>query len=317
MHQVDILKLSTLSLVEKLKIIQFGFDNALAIFEQHKSINPKAKMLFIMPENTFSARGELSHYSVQDAAFIFNYFLNLSQKYTDVIILPGSIKRYKQSTSENDAEAISATKLTGQWFHEVLDLHGKTLTPSFNERMSRLSIKNERRLLLQNTAFLACNGKIVFIDKKVPYKELVTDREKRDGVFQFGVTENEVNIEGLNFGVEICCDNDFGLLASHASLPIDVHILISATIPTFTDAIACHKDGLYIHCDASPSENSIVIKFEDGKGIELKPALKAQEYGLMAFEVDLTELKYQEKKTALTNIEREDITFFKRKSIKY
>lgn len=75
-----------------------------------------------------------------------------------------------------------------------------------------------------------------------------------------GVANGVFKLDNITFGVEVCLDHAIGFLARNYPGTVDIHVVMSATVPINLANIKAGNGGHIIHADAVPT-NSGVWKF--------------------------------------------------------
>jgi len=186
---------------------------------------PLAKMMFLAPEHLFRCSSTRMANSAADSEAIVHAVRQFSASYPDLMVVPGTIV----------------------WLEE------KKLAGHFG-----------RKHLARNSAFVFCNGQLVFrYDKHHDAGELL-DVEKQNAKFLPGQLLGSFNLWGLNFGIEICKDHAEQHLVKqatdHGVGKFDIHMIISSTIHNIGNSLHVKDGGLIIHSDGRDDRTSGVAQ---------------------------------------------------------
>jgi hypothetical protein len=179
--------------------------------------------------------------SAADAAAIVHAVEQFSAGYPDLMVVPGTIV----------------------WLEE------KKLAGYFG-----------RKHLARNSAYVFCNGQLVFrYDKHHDAGELL-DVERQNAKFLPGQLLGSFGLWGLDFGIEICKDHAQQHLVTQAKLQgaakFDIHMIISSTIHNIGNSLHVKDGGLVIHSDGLDDRMSGVVQGTKNKrtGVwEVQPRL--------------------------------------------
>lgn len=186
---------------------------------------PAAKMMFLAPEHLFRCSSTRMANPAADAAVIVDAVRQFSAGYPDLMIVPGTVV----------------------WLEE------KKLAGYFG-----------RKHLARNSAYVYCDGQLVFrYDKHHDAGELL-DAEKQEAKFLPGQLLGAFNLWNLRFGIEICMDHSCGRLVKQAQAEgadkFDVHMIISSTIHNIGSNLHVQDGGLVVHADGQDTQTSQFVQ---------------------------------------------------------
>lgn len=282
--QPDVERTSTLSLKSKLNLLLMpALKHAYDVFEDFKKkyIEDESRLLFVGPEHFFTNAGNA--YSLEHKQIIQHFLQEWSKEKPNCIWIPGSVKWSENLPHEMAQRAQLIASMTMPCFR-----YYKNLGMNFHEQpyFKRL-VSDEDLDLIHNTAIVYCNGQTQEYNKQTAYKEL-SEEEQKTATFGFGIESPIIKFAGLTVGLEIGSDHDHNLLNNIAAKQlIDAHVVLSKSLPSLADAIACHQEGIYVHCDNNAKKNSLVLPFQNGQGQEVQNLDKAQELGLIWWEASI------------------------------
>jgi hypothetical protein len=201
-------------------------------------------MMFLAPEHLFRCSSTRMANPAADAAAIVRAVEQFSAGYPDLMVVPGTIV----------------------WLEE------KKLAGYFG-----------RKHLARNSAYVFCNGQLVFrYDKHHDAGELF-DAEKQMAKFLPGELLGSFSLWGLNFGIEICKDHEKRRLVQQATLhgaaKFDIHMIISSTIHNSGSGLHVKDGGLLIHSDGQDDKMSGFVQGAKDKrtGVwEVQPRLTSK-----------------------------------------
>lgn len=313
MYQIDIVALQPYDLQDKFLLVRHGIDQAMHHYKCYLKSHPDAKMLFLMPENSFCAKGDLTYFDLAAKQRILDFLTEISAEFPESLFILGSLRYFEPIDACVDSNSVkNAYERYGLWYFQTLQKADREpfVSPSKYQSAIESRSDNAADKYCKNVALVAQHGKVTTIDKKVPFQPFRTVTEQTECVFGFGQSVNTFECWGFKFGLEICMDNDLYLLRRKlGEKTLDVHVLISASIPNLLDTIACHEQGLFVHCDAIPDKNSILIQFDEGQGQEIKPKQCIQESGLILWDIDVVQ---NEAPTPLTDDQLASVVMLKR-----
>lgn len=202
---------------------------------------PAAKMMFLAPEHLFRRSSTRMANLAADAAAIVHAVEQFSAGYPDLMVVPGTIV----------------------WLEE------KKLAGYFG-----------RKHLARNSAYVFCNGQLVFrYDKHHDAGELLA-AETQNAKFLPGQLMGSFDLWGLDFGIEICMDHAQERLVKQAKLQgtarFDIHMIISSTIHNIGNNLHVKDGGLVIHADGLDDRMSGFVQGTTSKrtGVwEMQPRL--------------------------------------------
>lgn len=284
--QPDIERTQVLSLKTKLQALLLpALKLAYEIFEkfQKKYPDEETRLLFVGPEHFFMRKNKTA-YSQAQKQIISDTLQEWTKEKPNCIWIPGTLKWHEniEAGTAKRAELLS-TMITPLFrYYQNIGQNFQT-QPDFLRLSSNTDVD-----LIRNTAIVYCNGMVKEYDKQTAYQEL-NEKEQEIATFGFGTRPALIKFADLTLGLEIGPDHDHCLLRKNFASQhlIDAQIVLSESLPSIRDAIACHQDGIFVHCDNHGRENSLVIPFQQGKGQETKSLGKDQTYGLIWWEASI------------------------------
>ncbi len=295
--QPDVEQTARLSLEQKLCVLKQVFNQAYRHFQAYSqnSNHQKSTLLFIAPEYYFVGQ-HFYAYSETQKQFIQTQLTEWSQNTPHCILIPGTIKwrQLTQPHSPAHRDAINAFETIGFQYYKNLK-QNPLLQPAWHYTLAA-----QERCFIFNSSLIIHQGACYEYHKQTAANEL-NETERHHAAFRFGTQSAFLEIDGLRFGLEICSDHDHRLLRKHLEKglsAVDIHIVQSKGLPSLVDAIACHPDGLYVHCDHFACYNSLVLSFQQGIGQETPAIGKHPEHGLIWWEVNVTPMSPTEQHTS-------------------
>lgn len=249
-------KFHSLSLVEKIKIIEDEFKKAREIaFQASKDKN--SLFIFLCPEYTFinPHDNKTGAYTKTDARILRDKFNKLAAAYPDSIIVPGTMLIQRHLHPEKDEAR--KQKYTQRLFNASKHYQLDHLT--ITEKNKLLSEIDSNGILITNVAYLfAAYDKKHKYGKKAPSGDVMY---ANIATFMPGHNSAFIHTKGLHIGMEICADHCAAALVKEQSHtpnePVNIHLILSKTVDLNTSNIA-RGAGIVINCagDFVNSRNS-------------------------------------------------------------
>ncbi len=282
--QPDVEQTARLSLQQKLHALGQVLNVAYAHFQDYcnLSAHKETTLLFVGPEHFFVDK-DCSAYSEEQKQKIQAQLELQSRSLPHCILLPGTLK-WRQLVPVNSPahqDAIKGFKTVG--FQNYKNLHQDPFP------FWQYTISAQDRQFIFNTSLIIHQGTSYEYSKRTASNDL-TDVENQEAAFRFGTQSAFLELEGLRLGFEICSDHDHRLLRKQIETDqgdVDIHIVQSKGLPSLVDAMACHPNGIYVHCDYFASYNSLVLAFHQGIGQESRSLGRQPDHGLIWWDVSL------------------------------
>ncbi|WP_225413742.1 FYVE zinc finger domain-containing protein [Stigmatella hybrida] len=116
-----------------------------------------------------------------------------------------------------------------------------------------------KQRLVRNTAYVFQGGYCKFkYNKQGDFHEVLGG--SNHFAYVPGVANGVFKLDNITFGVEVCLDHAIGFLTRNYPGTVDIHVVMSATVPINLANIKAGNGGHIIHADAVPT-NSGVWKF--------------------------------------------------------
>jgi hypothetical protein len=182
---------------------------------------PTAKMAFVAPEHLFRGGTQRMAMPEADKKRIIEAVRNLSSNHPDTLIVPGTIV----------------------WLQE-----------------SKLAKLFNRKFDARNSAFVFVGGSEVFrYDKHSDAEELLA-AEKANAKFRAGKKLGVFQLWGKSFGLEVCYDHSnavlYNQIQAKGKTGVDVHLILSSTVPNQGGKVAARSGGLLVHADGQDTRTS-------------------------------------------------------------
>lgn len=292
--QPDVERTAELPLQQKLQGLKQVLKVAYAHFQEYCNLpaHNETTLLFIGPEHFFVDNG-CSAYSEAQKLLVQEQLALWSKKMPRCILLPGTMK-WRQLVSPNSPAHQDAIK----GFKTVGFQHYKNLKQD-PCNFWQYTISAQDRQFIFNTSLIIHQGVNYEYSKRTVYNDL-TEAENQEATFRFGTQSAFLEIDGLRLGFEICSDHDHRLLHKQVETDqdaVDIHIVQSKGLPSLVDAMACHPNGLYVHCDHFARDNSLVLSFQQGLGQESRSLGRRPEHGLIWWEACTNPMSIDEQLT--------------------
>jgi hypothetical protein len=110
--------------------------------------------------------------------------------------------------------------------------------------------------VVRNRAYVLLDGKKVASYAKTAEIEETT----ANGIFIPGKSVGTTNIEGIEFGFELCMDHGKRILREHLTplrKQVDIHVVASASVVNNPGGMAMSKDGFFIHASSEDAQTSV------------------------------------------------------------
>jgi predicted amidohydrolase len=115
--------------------------------------------------------------------------------------------------------------------------------------------------IAQNTAYIAYGGQILKYHKIGSFQEVRGENEHRV-VYSPGNQVGQFSVGGLTCGLEICRDHALGVM-TYSSSPVDVQLIVSASISNIPTMFNLNNGGVVVHADStqgtSPGVERVVV----------------------------------------------------------
>jgi hypothetical protein len=126
-----------------------------------------------------------------------------------------------------------------------------------------------RRFEARNTAFVLQNGAVLHSYNKHSDAGELTAIESQQCAYRAGQKLGVFKCWGLRFGLEICMDHSkntlFKQLEAENAAPVDVHLVISSSVPTMNGATAARHGGILVKSDGGDVKSSHTPQNTDPK----------------------------------------------------
>ncbi|MCU0918516.1 MAG: hypothetical protein MUC88_28745 [Planctomycetes bacterium] len=221
----------------------------------------KPKVIFVAPEYLFGHKAnrrrpgdrfagiDYRGVNEEQANKIFRALKNLSAKYDNFLIVPGTIAWYKLLGSLNKDQLSAAKQRLDTYAppsggpHSWTTAQKKAAVDNFLTARKKWWRNADEKAVLQearfclNSAPVLYNGRCPIVySKKGDYDESLQWAPPATTAYQVampGKQEGTFTVEGIRFGIEICLDHNIGILGGSAAIgasPPLIHIITSASV---------------------------------------------------------------------------------------
>ena len=261
--------------------------------------------IFLAPEYYFTEQNaNRVPLAEMDYRTLERQLYSLSEKYPDILLVPGTIhyrkdlmrpkdaaaafkvdpktgKRTVPKTSEGDRrvrfgfELLKAAKNTNELLGNELILKGDDrpadshLVPSHLDLAVALRDKSKNPVIVRNAAFMFLNGRrVAKYDKQVDFVE-ANSNAPDDFMFIPGTKNQCPEVFGQKFGVEICYDHANGVLKKRAPADLRFHLVVSDWAKTSTGNMAMANGCYFLHASTNYQEVRVFWRSETGMLFDL------------------------------------------------
>ncbi len=115
---------------------------------------------------------------------------------------------------------------------------------------------SKKQRLVRNTAYVFQGGYCKFkYNKQGDFHEVLGG--SNHFAYVPGVEDGVFKLDNITFGVEICLDHAIGFLSRNYGGTVDIHVVMSATVPINLVNIKSVDGGYIIHADAQPTNSGV------------------------------------------------------------
>jgi hypothetical protein len=195
------------------------------------ALNPGEQWLpiFLAPEYFFSRSATAHLMDTQTSDHVYEKLPRLSSRYPQLVLMPGTIA-----------------------FLKAVVTHAKNRSTKYAARLASVDKPADQLYIAHNTAYIFRNGGQIYKYRKQENVGEVSAHESLGGrvVYVGGTHAGTFQIDGLNFGIEVCGDHDASSLAGSGAI-VDIHIVLSASVTIKPGKDAVREDGYLFHCDST------------------------------------------------------------------
>jgi predicted amidohydrolase len=264
----------------RIDVIKAACESAenLISYKNQSVSSSEIRAIIVAPEYFLSKKSDGILYINRDEMVeARNKIMEVSKKYKNIVIVPGSVAYYKQIQNndkgiarakkaldrlDNEIKSSSSIKIHANDGSEVKDqIAYNNYVATWNNKLNNI-INNG----MKDNVFIYSNSMLVFFNgniwkhrksigfnenKNAPNELLSINRPDTSGI---------VNIAGRTFGLEICYEHNRGTLSSFtAKTAVDFHLVVSDWVSTGnSDKINLKYDGYFIHSSTQYNENSVL-----------------------------------------------------------
>jgi predicted amidohydrolase len=225
--------------------------------------------IFVAPEYYFSGPGK-TPISAADHDNTLRQLMQLSTKYPNVLIVPGTIYYSRDLSDENERQRwlrdLTKAKKTARDIKrsEIINQDirlgsNNKIVPKLNQVHVNVMVGKPIRVL--NNAYMLRNGQILFFYEKTADFLEARGATPDKQIFIPGNRSGDAQTWGsqfsLKFGLEICFDHCVGVLKRHNIPELNYHIVVSDWVNTATANFAMANKGYFIHASTNYNQSSV------------------------------------------------------------
>jgi hypothetical protein len=236
--------------------------------------------VFLAPEYYFAKKPSAHTRFIEqgEKRHVVARLIKLSEECPDTLIVPGTVpwwrpayqgddatdkarvdriaKRYQDARGYNydsDSNYLNGVGWTharsGMNTHQGTNWAPAVDTSSADAPVDLLRNKAENAYIAQNTAYIACNGKVLKYHKVGNFRE-VNGEVEHTVVFAPGHQLGSFSVGNLRFALEICRDNGVGVYSQNGGAAVHIHLIVSASIDAEHSHLHLQPGGMLLHADS-------------------------------------------------------------------
>jgi hypothetical protein len=237
---------------ERCRILEERLSAASSILSGYEApAGAKVVSVFAAPEYLFAASDTTHFVDVATKDRVIEKLKQMTRRFPNILLFPGTIA-WKKRMKEDGRFGKDRSKAAYRRLDIMTQKH-PTGSGNYQQHRDRLDQAEMRTTwFAQNTAYVMKDGKIVLKYHKMADGGEVFREDREDGMVVWvpGERKGKVQVEGLDFGLEICAERGAGMLEKWEISNLDVHVLISASHPANPGNTGTRNGGYLLHADA-------------------------------------------------------------------